>query len=119
MKALIVEDDEMSSKVLGMLLTRFNCEFDIASTGQKAIELYFANHYNIVFMDVGLPDISGIEVSEKIRQSNACEHKVPIVAITAHVESQYKEAAINAGIDDFLIKPVVRDQIFNIINKLC
>ncbi len=118
MKILIVEDNEIVVKMLGAMLNKIDCAFDVALSGTKAIELYLANCYDAIFMDIGLPDISGITASKLIRQYNPFKKYTPIIALTAHSDNAYKEAAFKAGMDEFIPKPLEPQCIYDLISKL-
>ena len=67
-------------------------------------------------MDLGLPDIDGINVTKQIRQNNTYYENIPIIALTAHSKEEIRKACLAAGINDFVTKPIDRDRIEEIIN---
>ncbi|KTD56214.1 PAS domain-containing hybrid sensor histidine kinase/response regulator [Legionella shakespearei] len=104
---LIVEDNLIAQSVAKSILNKLNCRADIADTGKKAVELCRTNHYDLIFMDIGLPDIDGYEVTHMIRvQELDTKIHTPIVALTAHGEEDDKTRCINAGMNAVLIKPL-------------
>ena len=66
-KVLVVEDNLLAKKVAEQLLVAEGCSVDVVDTGQKAIEKFKQNHYELVLMDIGLPDMSGNEVTQQMR----------------------------------------------------
>jgi CheY-like chemotaxis protein len=118
MKILVVEDNTIVAKMLGIMLGKTNCDFDVALSGTQAIELYLANCYDAIFMDIGLPDINGITASKIIRQNNTLKKYIPIIAITAHSDKVLKETAFKAGMDEFIPKPLDPQCIYDLISKL-
>ncbi len=118
MKILIVDDNEIVVKMLSTMLSKVDCAFDIALTGTQAIDLALANCYDAIFMDIGLPDISGITASKLIRLYNSFKIYTPIIAITAHCDNKHKEAAFKAGMDEFISKPLDPDGIYDLVNRL-
>lgn len=106
-KILIVEDNPTAARALLMSVKPFNCSVDIAENGAQAIEKAQNNSYDIILMDVGLPDISGIEATKTIRSfSDAKKAQVPIVAITGHADTpEIQKECIDAGMQDVLSKP--------------
>lgn len=118
MKILIVEDNQIIVKMLGAMLTKIDCAFDTASSGTQAIEFYLANFYDAIFMDIGLPDINGINTTKLIRQHKIVNKYIPIIGLTAHSDPEYKEAALQAGMDQIIIKPLEYQDIYELINKL-
>lgn len=106
-KILVVEDDNVSQKVLELLLKHLGHPVDIATTGQQALEFFKQQTYSIVFMDVGLPDNDGIALTQNFRAHEA-EHALPravIIALTA--SSNLENACLASGMDDFLVKPIL------------
>lgn len=106
-KILIVEDNPTAARALFVSLRPFNCSVDIAENGTQAIEKAQNNSYDMILMDVGLPDMSGIEVTKKIRAfSDAKKSQVPIVAITGHADiPEMRQECLDAGMQDVLSKP--------------
>lgn len=106
-KILVVEDDSISQRLAQLTLENMGYEVDTASTGDKALAL-FANHcYAAILMDVGLPDMSGIEVTYRIRELEQVKSiYTPIIALTAHVTTMVKNECLAAGMDDFTTKPL-------------
>lgn len=115
-KVLVIEDVKMIQKILSIYLNQLELSYDIAGSGKAALDLIARNAYDIIFMDVGLPDIDGITLTETLRKKIETQ-KLPIIALTAHSDSEVREACKNYGMDDFLVKPVSLTQIQEIISK--
>ena len=82
---LIVEDAKIAALTLKKFLMQLHCTSDIADTGTKAVSMAKDNTYDLIFMDIGLPDFDGIEVTKRIRAlSDIKKSQVPIVAVTGH-----------------------------------
>lgn len=103
-KILLVEDDEISKKVIKQILEELGCEVDVAGNAYKAAEM-LKNPYAIIFMDMGLPDKDGYALTAEIRQRSDINH-IHIIAVTAHILEHEKRKFFEAGIDDFIQKPV-------------
>lgn len=102
---LLVEDDLIVQKVHKMMLEKLGCSVDIASNGEEAVTM--AKHpYDLIFMDVGLPHMSGLEATKKIRQQAGKHKHIPIVAMTAYVHEEDKNNCLAAGMDDVATKPI-------------
>lgn len=102
---LLVEDDPLIQKFTANLLRDSGCEVELAATGRGAIEKASAD-YDLILMDIGLPDIDGLTVTEEIRSLVKDRNKQPIiVALTAHVSNKDREHCLKSGLDDFLKKP--------------
>ena len=115
-KALIVEDVPVAQKLAIITLKKLGCEIDTADTGHQAIKLWNENEYDLIFIDLGLPDIDGLQVTETIRRSAGGDH-VPILALTAHATDACIEACLSSGLDDILIKPLTDMICRKIIDK--
>ncbi|MFV8326084.1 response regulator [Flavobacterium sp. ZS1P14] len=117
-KALIVEDNLINQKVLKKLLNKLNIPSDIAVNGKEAVSFYNENDYDIIFMDLHMPEMDGFEATEKIHSSAKYQtNTIPIVAVTASAFDEDKVKAIANGMDDFITKPVVLKNLEEIIAK--
>ena len=114
-RILLVEDNIFSQKVTKVMLQGLGCEIDYASSGAEALDLTYRK-YDVIFMDLGLPDIDGIEVVKKIRHSNNCNRHVFICALTAHASEEEKEKCLEVGMNEFLTKPARLEEFQRIIN---
>ena len=105
---LIAEDNAINQKLITHLLDKFDINVTIAHNGQEALDLYIAGSYDMIFMDIEMPIMGGMEATGKIinyERSNAIAHK-PIVALTANTLSGDKEIYMSAGMDAYLSKPI-------------
>ena len=104
---LLVEDTFVAACAVKALLKPYHCTLDVAETGMKAVQLAQENHYDLIFMDVGLPDIDGIEVTRRIRAiADARKSQVPIVALTGHANNpETRQQAFTAGMQEVMSKP--------------
>lgn len=106
-KILIVEDSPLAAAGMKRALSSLNCQTDTVDTGMAAIEMQGINNYDLIFMDIGLPDISGIEASKRIRELD-CDQasNVPIVAVTGHADNpEWIKKCMKVGIQKVLSKP--------------
>ncbi len=105
-RILVVEDNELAAIAVTLALEPFHCHVETASNGNEALNLVQAHHYDLIFMDIGLPDLSGFEVTKKIRQLESPGKQIPIIALTGHAsDSVMHQKALNAGMQDVLTKP--------------
>ena len=103
---LVVEDSPPAALAVRMFLQRLKCEVDTAENGTQAIEKASSVNYDLILLDVGLPDISGIEVTKLIREfSDVKKANVPIVALTGHAGDEKRQECLSAGMQDVLTKP--------------
>lgn len=105
-KVLIVEDSKIALKIATVILATFHCEIHSAELAADAIKLVNKNQFDIIFMDIGLPDMDGISLSQHIRQMEDGKRHTPIVALTAHTSEEAKETAELSMLDDYLQKPI-------------
>ncbi len=102
-RILLVEDNHINQKMVAHMLTAIGCQTDIAENGQIAVDMVTRQNYALVLMDCQMPIMDGIEATRRIRQS---ENNVNIVALTANTTHEDKQRCFDAGMDDFLPKPV-------------
>lgn len=112
LRILVVEDTLINQRVARLFLEGFGYSVDIAANGKEALNKV-GQGYVLILMDIGLPDIDGLEVTRIIREQNK---QIPIIACTASGES-YHSKCIDAGMTDFILKPVLADVLCKIINK--
>jgi two-component system, sensor histidine kinase len=117
---LIVEDNPTAATVQKMLMVRFNCEVDMAVTGEEAVDLAKKIHYDLILMDLGLPGIDGIQACQAIRKYEQDTHKntVPMVAVTANADPQQHLLCEQAGMNDVITKPLTPDKAQHILSIL-
>lgn len=115
-KILVVEDEPINRRVMSEYFTKLHLKIDIASSGEQAIELYEQHFYDLIFMDINMPGIDGVQTTQKIREINEDSHPY-IIAITADALKGDKKAYKEAGMDDYLFKPVNIDSIQKKISK--
>lgn len=114
---LVVEDNTIAQTVAQSILAKLNCETDIAETGKKAVELWKSGNYDLIFMDIGLPDFDGYEVTHRIRvQELAKKVHTPIIALTAHAGDENKKRCIEAGMNAVLTKPLTVKSCIDIVD---
>ncbi|MCR1898473.1 response regulator transcription factor [Irregularibacter muris] len=100
-KILIIEDDKYILNFISLSLKTNGYAFETASTGIKGISLFYSNHPDIILLDLGLPDIDGIEIIKSIRMIS----EVPILVVSARGQEKEKIIALDEGADDYITKP--------------
>jgi two-component system cell cycle response regulator DivK len=104
-KILLVEDNEMNRDMLSRRLVRKGYEVDIAVDGRDGVRKALGGGYDLVLMDMSLPEIDGWEATRRLR-ADPITRSLPIIALTAHAMAGDREKAIEAGCDDYDSKPV-------------
>ncbi len=111
--ALVVEDNQINQKILQRLLVGLGCQVDLAENGQIAVDACAAKPYDIIFMDLQMPVMDGFKATEEIRRASS----TPIFAVTANSEQQFRDRALQVGMDGFLSKPVDRASLAAVLEK--
>jgi signal transduction histidine kinase/CheY-like chemotaxis protein/HPt (histidine-containing phosphotransfer) domain-containing protein len=103
---LLVEDNKINRTFALALLTKAGHRTDIAENGLQAVEAVARTDYDVVLMDIQMPEMDGIQATKRIREMPSPKRDVPIIALTAHALAGAREEYIAAGMDDYLSKPV-------------
>lgn len=120
LKILVVEDNPVNQLVARRLLERHGFKAVIAEDGFKAIAAYGAESFDLVLMDIQLPQMDGYEVTRRIREmQQKSGRRVPIVAMTANAMKGDREKCLEAGMDDYVSKPVQPMKLFQVIENVC
>jgi PAS domain S-box-containing protein len=112
-RVLLAEDNPVNQLVAVRMLERLNCTIDVANDGVQAVKMSAESHYDVVFMDVQMPNLDGLEATRaiRIRESTANDGRVHIVAMTANAMQGDRELCIEAGMDDYVTKPVTPESL--------
>ncbi len=118
-RILVVEDNFTNQQVAVGVLKKLGFKAEIAVNGAEAVKALETFHYDLVLMDVQMPVMDGIEATRAIRdpQSHVLNHKVTIVAMTAHAMQRDREKCMEAGMDDYLTKPIERPALVAVLEK--
>jgi len=118
-RILLAEDNIINQKVAQSMLNKLGYKADVVADGQEAVRALEMIDYNLVFMDCQMPQMDGFEATGVIRDpgSNVMNHKVPIIAMTANAMKEDREKCIEAGMDDYLSKPVKKEALAEVLGK--
>jgi signal transduction histidine kinase/ActR/RegA family two-component response regulator len=105
-RVLLVEDNAVNARVGAALLGRAGCEVEVARDGSEAIERLRTGKHELVFMDCFMPGMDGYEAARRIRANEPPGVRTPIIALTAAAMAEERQRAFQAGMDDYLTKPV-------------
>ena len=116
-KILLVEDNEMNRDMLSRRLERKGFEIAMAVDGRQGVDMGRSGAYDLILMDMSLPEIDGWEATRQLRQEPATA-KTPIIALTAHAMAGDREKALEAGCDDYDTKPIELARLLSKIEAL-
>ena len=139
-RILLVEDNVVNQKLAVTMLSKSGCQVETASNGEEAVTMYKlsagedgngsaeASHandgtkengsYNLIFMDVQMPVMDGLTATQEIRkweQGKGCH--IPVIAMTANAMEGDREKCLEAGMDDYIAKPIRREDVFALVEK--
>ncbi|HEY9619239.1 MAG TPA: response regulator [Crinalium sp.] len=115
MRILVVEDDENVAKTLKLLLSSYSYAVDIATYGEEGLQMADAFEYDLLLLDMVLPDSDGIKLCQQLRTQG---HQMPILLLTGQGEGHQKTAALNTGADDYMVKPFNSEELIARIQAL-
>jgi signal transduction histidine kinase/DNA-binding response OmpR family regulator len=115
-RILLVDDNLFNRQVAGELLEQAGMEVEIASDGFSALEMAANNDYDLIFMDIQMPDLDGLEVTRRIRERHGAAD-LPIVAMTAHALSEDRRKSLDAGMNDHMTKPIDPEELLALLIK--
>lgn len=110
-RVLAVDDNAANLKLIVTLLESLGVQADGVASGEEALSAVRQVDYDLVFMDIQMPGIDGLEATRQIRQQEAPARHLPIIALTAHALAEERQAMTDSGMDDYLTKPVDEDQL--------
>jgi two-component system sensor histidine kinase/response regulator len=116
---LVVEDNGINQQVLSMQLSKAGHRVEVAGNGLEALQALERTKYDLVFMDVQMPEMDGLRATRLWRaREKAVGGRIPVVAVTAGVLPAERQRCLAAGMDDFLAKPIRRADLFAVIARL-
>ncbi len=118
-QVLLVEDNLVNQKVAVAMITKFGGTVTVVNNGAEALEAIPDKKFDLIFMDCQMPVMDGFEATRAIRQMVGELRDIPIVAITAHALKEDRQKCLDAGMDDYLAKPVRRDSLLAVLQKYC
>jgi CheY-like chemotaxis protein len=110
-RILLAEDHRVDQRVVSKMLERLGCRVDIVGNGREAVEALHNVDYDIVLMDCRMPELDGYAATRQIRDEVRGERKIVIVGITANALGGDREKCLDAGMDDYLTKPVLLEEL--------
>ncbi len=112
---LLAEDNEINQKVATMLLTGQGHKVEVANNGIEALKAFKQNTYDLILMDVQMPEMDGLEATRQIRLIENSGRRVPIVAMTAHAMPGDRQRCLDAGMEDYITKPIDTRKLYQVL----
>ncbi len=113
-RILLVEDNQVNARIATQIMEKWGIKVDVAGDGQMAIDKYKPERYDMIFMDLHMPNVDGFEATKAIRKQ---DKKIPIVALTAAIKVQDKEKVLKVGMNEFVSKPFKPAELQSLIQK--
>lgn len=117
---LLVEDNLVNQEVASGMLRKLGCRVDVVNHGKEAIEAIKTRHYDLILMDVQMPEMDGFEATQQIRSSSTVpdsRRHIPIIAMTAHAMDGDRDRCVAAGMNDYICKPIALLPMVNTIAR--
>jgi len=118
-RILVADDNAVNLKVIGTLLARLGYRHDMVNDGQQALSALADAQYDLVFMDFHMPVMDGVQATRELRKREASEglQRIPVIALSAATFKDEQDKCFDAGMDDFLAKPVTLTALVGILDK--
>ncbi len=115
---LLAEDNRTNRKLAVQLLERDGHRVQVADNGREAVAMAFQGSFDLILMDVQMPELSGLDATRMIRRRESTNgRRVPIVALTAHAMSEDRQRCLDSGMDDYLAKPIDTRQLREVLDR--
>jgi len=115
LKILLAEDNAINALLTRTLLEADGCDVDTVEDGAKAVDAVKAQHYDLIFMDMRMPNMDGLEATRKIRALSNRSKSLPIIALTANAFDDDRNACFDSGMNDFMTKPVSAEELSEMV----
>ncbi len=119
-RVLVVEDNELNAEIISIILKQYGLEVEIATNGEEAVNMFNAstlNYYDIIFMDIMMPIMNGLDATQKIRTLERADHLLPIYAMSANAFTEDEKKSKEAGMNGHLSKPIDTNKLLEVLNK--
>ncbi len=116
-RLLVVEDNPVNQRVAAAMLERLGCRVTVAESGAAALELLRHRRFELIFMDVQMPGMDGLEVTRRLRQRHGWAAEVPVVAMTAGGPGGEQARCLAAGMNGYLTKPLLQETLLEVLNR--
>jgi signal transduction histidine kinase/DNA-binding NarL/FixJ family response regulator len=117
LRILVADDNPVNQKLVSRVLDKFGHAATVVNNGGEAVEAARSGSFDLVLMDVEMPEMDGFEATALIRRAEQSRRRVPIIAMTAHAMSGDRQRCLDAGMDDYLSKPIARNELAAMLTK--
>ena len=118
LNVLVAEDNLVNQMVIKAMLQKLGCNMVLVGNGEEAVEKYESDDFDIILMDVSMPVMDGAAATQIIRDRQSGDDcQIPIIGVTAHAMREDRQRCIDAGMDDYLPKPVKEDPLYDVLKK--
>ncbi len=117
LKVLVTEDEAINRMYITTILERKGWDIHEAADGLEALDYIKKNKYDVVLMDISMPNLNGIDATIKIRQQEPETEHLPVIALTAHAFPSDRKKFLDAGMDDVVVKPLNERSLIEVIMK--
>jgi CheY-like chemotaxis protein len=114
---LVVEDNVVNQKVAMRMLTSLGYDVDIAVNGKEGLDAILSGEYRVVLMDCEMPEMSGYDATRELRRLATDKRDIPVIAMTAHALPGERNKCFEAGMDDYVSKPVRREALADVLQR--
>jgi CheY-like chemotaxis protein len=119
LRVVVAEDNEFNSQLMSGLLSKRGHDVRIARTGTETLRLLELGEYDLLLLDVHMPELDGFQVIHAIRrQEQATGRRLPVIAVTARSRKEDRDRCLDAGMDDYLAKPINAASLWTAIDRL-
>jgi CheY-like chemotaxis protein len=118
LRVLVAEDNVVNQKVVIKLLKRLGIDADLAADGSEAVAAVLEHPYDLVFMDVQMPEQDGLSATREIRRRLPADRQPLIYGLTAHATAEFRDICLDAGMDGYLTKPLEPGKLRALIAEL-
>jgi len=114
MRVLVVDDNQMNIKIATRLLTNLRVEVDSVLSGKECLEQIKINNYDMIFMDIMMPEMDGVETFHKLQETEGFH--IPVVALTADVSNDAEQRYLKEGFKDYIPKPIPLEKLKSVLD---
>jgi two-component system sensor histidine kinase/response regulator len=111
-RILVVEDNLLCRKLIGFMISNWGFKYDAVANGKAALENLKLEPYDLVIMDIQMPEMNGYDAARKIRSK--LNLAMPIIAVTSHASEEERQKCLSAGMNDYLAKPISEEALYNL-----